>query len=496
VFIGREQELRFFEDKYNAGGGQLLVLYGRRRVGKTELLRRFCEGKPHVFYACRETTDTEQIRAFSERVLSSGHPAAKYISVFPDWAAALGSVAELPSNGEKKLLVIDEFPYMCKGNPSIPSLLQNLWDETLKDQNVMLVLCGSAMSFIEKELLSEKRPLYGRATGIYKMNEMPFYDAVQFFPSYSDEDKILAYSVLGGVPHYLRQFDAKLPLDENIVKNILTNGCALYSEVEFLIRQELREAALYNTIIEAIALGNTQLNDIYTKTRIDKSKISVYLKNLMALEIIQREFPVLSGDKEKASSSRGLYRITDNFFRFWFGFVFTSLSDLEDGDAEGVYRHFVSPRLNEFAAPVFEHICREFTAKQNREGRLPFRAAKVGRWWGKSVRTEAAAGKPRPLSYETEIDVMAADRGAKNILIGECKFRSSLVTRGDLDKLAEKYAPAKTKISYSLFSKSGFSQDLLDEARRNQNLSLYSLTDILGGGAYAGREEKVSADRL
>ncbi|MDR1131966.1 MAG: ATP-binding protein [Oscillospiraceae bacterium] len=482
MFIGREQELRFFEDKYHASGGQLLMLYGRRRVGKTELLRKFCKGKPHVFYTCREATDTEQIRAFSERVLSSGIPAARYISVFPDWEAALRAITELPSSSEKKLLVIDEFPYMCKGNPSIPSLLQNLWDELLKDQNVMLILCGSAMSFIEKELLSEKKPLYGRATGIYKMNEMPFYDAIKFFPNYADEDKVLAYSVLGGIPHYLRQFDERLSLDDNIIKNVLTKGCVLYSEVEFLLRQELREAALYNTLIEAIALGNTQLNDIYTKTQIDKAKISVYLKNLIALEILRREFPVLSGDKEKAVSARGLYRITDNFFRFWFRFVFTSLSDLEAGDAEGVYRHFVFPQLNAFAAPVFEHICRAFTAKQNREGRLPFRAVKVGRWWGKSGRIEVTeTGKVKRVPYETEIDVMAADKGAKNILLGECKFRNSEITRGEFEKLAEKYVPEKVKICYSLFSKSGFSQRLMDEARKNQSLSLYTLADILRG---------------
>jgi AAA+ ATPase superfamily predicted ATPase len=311
---------------------------------------------------------------------------------------------------------------------------------------------------------------------------MPFYDAIKFFPNYSDEEKVLAYCVLGGIPHYLCQFDEKLPLNENIVKNILTKGCVLYSEVEFLLRQELRETALYNTIIKTIALGNTRLSDIYAKTQIDKSKISVYLKNLIELEIIQREFPVLSGDKEKASSSRGLYRITDNFFRFWFAFVFTNLSDLEAGDAEGVYRQFVSPQLNEFAAPAFEHICRGFTAKQNREGRLPFRAAKIGRWWGKSSRIEAAeTGNTKRVSYETEIDVMAADKGIKNILIGECKFRNSEVTRGDYERLVAKYAPNGAKIYYSLFSKSGFSQGLMDESSKNKSLSLYVLSDILKG---------------
>ena len=334
----------------------------------------------------------------------------------------------------------------------------------------MVILCGSAMRFIEKELLSEKKPLYGRATGIYKMNEMPFYDAIQFFPNYSDEDKILAFSILGGIPHYLLQFDRHLPLGENIVKNILTKGCVLYSEVEFLLRQELREVALYNTIIKAIALGNTQLNTIYTKTQIDKNKISVYLKNLIELEIIEREFSVLSGEKEKVAASRGLYRITDNFFRFWFAFVFVCLSDLEAGDAQGVYEHFVEPALNEFASPVFECICRDFLRKQNREGKLPFRATKIGRWWGKTS------------GIETEIDIMAVDRNAKNFLLGECKFRNSEFSYGDFIKLTEKFAIPKAKPScYVLFSKSGFSQSLWEETTKKNTLKLFSLEDIING---------------
>ncbi|MDR2487458.1 MAG: ATP-binding protein, partial [Clostridiales Family XIII bacterium] len=345
MFVGRRQELQFFEDRYNAPGGQLVILYGRRRIGKTELLREFVKGKPHVFYSCREITDDKQLAAFSERILRAGLPVAKYVTAFSDWEAAFRTVLELPAGGKKKLLVIDEFPYMCKGNASIPSVLQVLWDEQLKNADVMIVLCGSEMSFIEKKILAEKRPLYGRATGIYKMNELPFADAVKFFPEYTDDDKLLAYSILGGMPHYLTQFDPGLPLRQNIIRNVLTKGCVLYSEVEFLIRQDLREPALYNTIIEAVALGNTQLNDIYMKTQSDKSKISVYLKNLMELQVIEREFSVLSGSKEKAASSRGLYRIVDNFFRFWFCFVSANLSDLESGDAEGVYRYAVEPQL-------------------------------------------------------------------------------------------------------------------------------------------------------
>jgi AAA+ ATPase superfamily predicted ATPase len=229
LFIGRKQELEFLEDKYNAPGAQLVVLYGRRRIGKTELLRRFCNGRQHVFYTCRELADANQLAAFSERIIRADSPAAKYISVFQDWEAAFKGIMELPANGEKKLLVIDEFPYMCKGNPSIPSILQVLWYELLKDQNVMIVLCGSAMSFFEKRILSEKNPLYGRTTGIYKMTGLPFDDAIRFFPNYSAEDKALAYAILGGIPHYLRQFDPEVSLRENIIKNVLTKGCVLYT---------------------------------------------------------------------------------------------------------------------------------------------------------------------------------------------------------------------------------------------------------------------------
>ncbi|MDA8333757.1 MAG: ATP-binding protein [Peptococcaceae bacterium] len=230
MFVGRKDELEFLEDKYRATGGQFVVMYGRRRVGKTETLRKFCERKEHVFYSCTECTDEQQLEAFSSRMLAKSIPAARYVKTFPTWEQALGSVAELPARG-KRLLVIDEFPYMVKNNPSIPSSLQNLWDSHLKHSDVMIILCGSAMSFIEKDILAEKNPLYGRATGILKMNEMAFYEAIQFFPDYSNLNKISAYAVLGGIPHYLKQFDQTKPLGENIKRNILQRGSILYREV-------------------------------------------------------------------------------------------------------------------------------------------------------------------------------------------------------------------------------------------------------------------------
>ena len=480
MFIGREAELKFLNDKYTDAGGQLIVLYGRRRVGKTETLREFCKGKPHVFFSCTQTTDPVQLRNFSSRMLKENIPAKNYITEFADWEKAFRAVLDLPYGDQKKLLVIDEFPYMCRGNKSIPSILQNLWDAELRNSNVMIILCGSAMSFIEKELLAEKNPLYGRATGIYKMKEMGFYDAAKFFPDYSARDKVLTYAVLGGIPHYLRQWNPKLSVDENIKRNILTKGCILYSEVEFLLHQELRETPIYNSIIEAVALGNTKLNDISQKSLVeDTSKTSVYLKNLIGLGIVDREFSVDAKTKEQANSNRGIYRLTDNFFRFWYAFGFANFSLLEDGDVDGVYEYVVKPALHEFASFAFEDVCREFVREMQKKNELPFRYSKMGRWFGKTtVRDEKTANGLR--TAETEIDLLAVDRDAKQYLVGECKFKRTPFSYAEYLDTTAKLAPLKetAKFYYALFSESGFDKRVTDCAT-GEKTQLYSLDQIV-----------------
>ena len=481
MFVGRKQELQFLEDRYHSAGGQLVVLYGRRRVGKTETLREFCKDKQHVFYSCREVSDKLQLRSFSEKLLREKIPAASYIKEFADWETALRNVLDLPYGDEKKLLIIDEFPYMCKGNESIPSILQNLWDELYKDENVMIVLCGSAMSFIEKELLAEKNPLYGRATGIYKMESMSFYDATQFFPNYSDQDKVIAYAVLGGIPHYLRQFDPELSLEDNIKKNILTKGCALYSEVEFLLRQELRETSLYNSIIEAVALGNTKLNDISIKSLVDDtSKTSVYLKNLIELEIIEREFSVDDGIKKRANTNHGLYRLTDNFFRFWYAFVFTNYSELEAGDVDGVFEYAIKPGLREFASFAFEDVCREYVREMQKSGKLPFRYKHMGRWWGKTT----VRRKDSTEVQETEIDLLAVSQKSNRYLVGECKFKGRPFSYSEYLDTAVKLSPQKDRAAfyYYLFSESGFDNKLIAESEGSEWLRLVSIGEVVKGG--------------
>lgn len=458
MFIGREKELQFLNSRYESNKAELIVLYGRRRVGKTETLKEFCKDKPNVFYSCKECTDNEQLKSFSQIILQKKIPASNYIECFQNWEQLFKSILEL-KGGKKKLMVIDEFPYMVKNNNEIPSILQNLWDNVLKEKNVMIILCGSSMSFIEKEVLAEKNPLYGRATGIYKMSQMDFYDAIKFFPKYSYEDKVYAYSILGGIPHYLKEFDGDKSIKKNIQNNILTKGCILYNEVNFLLHQELRETTMYNTIIEAIALGNTKLNDIYLKTGIEKTKIIVYITNLVELGIIEREFSADDKIKEQANNQRGLYKLTDSFFKFWYAYVFPNTSALELGDIKGVYDSCIEDTLNNFSSRAFESICIEYLNRENIRGTLPFRFKTIGRWWD---------------SNNNEIDIYATD--GKELLIGECKFRNTKVSIADYQDLKDKCKDKMPKYYY-IFSKSGFKENLVELAKE-ENIKLISLEQI------------------
>lgn len=478
MFIGREAELSFLKNKYDEDKGQLIVLYGRRRIGKTETLRQFCKDKPHVFFSCRECTDKLQLKNFSQQLLKEDIPAKKYIKEFDDWDSAFRAILDLPYGSNKKLVVIDEFPYMCKENSSIPSILQNLWDEVLKDENVMIILCGSSMSFIEKELLAEKNALYGRATGIYKMKKMSFYDAVKFFPNYTDEEKIIVYSILGGIPHYLKQFNNKLSLEDNIKQNILTNGCVLYSEVEFLLRQELRETQIYNSIIQAIALGNTKLNDISQKSLVNNTaKTSTYLKNLMELGIIKKELSVGSSTKEQANRNRGIYKIADNYFRFWYAFVFTNLSALETSDVDGVYQYSIKPNLKSFASLTFEDVCREYVTELQKNNSLPFRYTEMGRWFGKTT----VRAKDKLQIAETEIDILAIAPQDNKYLVGECKFKDSEFSYSEYLDTEAKLSDEKTKSNfyYALFSKSGFNERIIEKAKTTNSILLFDLKKIV-----------------
>lgn len=459
MFVGRIKELEFIEKKFNSKKSEILVLYGRRRIGKTELLRKFASNKEHIFYACSESESNYQLRSISERFLKS-YP-IPYFKNFSTWEELFRVFLEYESD-HKKLLIIDEFPYLVKNNKAIPSLLQKAWDELNTLNESMIIICGSSMSFIEKDLLSEKNPLYGRTTGIYKMDPLSFDEVKIFLSGRKKEDQIKIYSILGGIPHYLKQFDENLDVEENIIHNILEKGCTLYSEVDFLLRQELREISTYNTLISVIALGNTKLNEIHQKTNIDKNKISVYLKNLIELGILIREFPVTEKLKAKANVQRGLYRIVDPYFRFWFRFILPNLSDLEEGQNRFVYSEYVSNFLNEHISYTFEDISIQHLKQKNYKKELPFVFKEIGRYWNKT----------------DEIDIVAFNK-EQDYLFGECKWRNEPVNENVLNRLMDKSSGFQCRNKYFyLFSKSGFTKKLIERSKENQKVVLVDLEGL------------------
>jgi hypothetical protein len=467
-FIGRKNELAFLNRVYSEKGGQLVVLYGRRRVGKTQLLKQFCKDKPNVFYQCRKYTDEIQLKEFSAALLS--YAKEDYLTPFSNWDNLFAYFKKLEGS-QRLVIVIDEFPYACMANKSLPSVLQFAWDSFLSHLNIMVVLCGSSMSFIEDELLSEKNPLYGRATGIYKVLPMPYFDAAKFVPDFSDEDKLATISILGGIPQYLKQFDSTRSLKQNIIDKILLKGCSLYSEVEFLLYQELRETAVYNTIIQTIATGSTTFNEIMTKTQLEKSKLSVYLRKLIELNIVVKELPAGATPKQRAAN--GLYELNDNFFAFWFTFAYPNLGMLEMEDPLAVWDENVQKDLHQFCSRPFEKICMEYMYEMNKRKSLPFRFTNISRWWGKV--TKQIDGKQQ--TTVEEIDILATDAKQENYILGECKYTNTPFDMTQLKKLRGKLA-LEGNVYYYLFSLNGFTQAVIDEANTSNNITLITPKDM------------------
>lgn len=462
MFAGRQKELTYLEKKFKSNQPELLVIYGRRRIGKTELLKKFTSEKKHIFYSAIETVDKKQLELFSKEILK-GTKMEKFISSFQSWEEAFEFLAE-QSKEQRMLLVIDEFPYMVNGNASIPSILQNAWDQKLKNTELMLILCGSSMAFMEKELLSAKNPLYGRLTGNYKVEELSIYETAELLSGIPFQSVIEYYGVFGGVPHYLIQIDQQKSFYENLQEIALERGSILFNEVEFLLRQELREVMSYFTVIQVIALGSTKINEIEQKSDIDRTKLTYYLNNLIELGIVEKEYPVTMPVKQKAKSRKGLYFLKDSYFRFYFTYMFPYMSELVDAGSEYVVENIIKPDINRYMGSVFEKVSGQFLNHLKRKDQTPFYFMMLGRWWEKAE----------------EVDLVAFDQEG-HLLIGECKWTTSLVGKKELDKmirLTNHIKPEAKKSWYYLFSKSGFSKELIDCSESEASIYLITLEQM------------------
>ncbi|MCE7872380.1 ATP-binding protein [bacterium CPR1] len=431
MFVDRLRELESM-NKILANSPALFVLYGRRRVGKTELLQHFYRDRPHVYYLGDLSSSSTHVRALSSRI--GDHLGDNFLrsQSLSDWRGLL----EYLRNRKAELdLVLDEFPYLVEADPTLPSLLQSAWDQGWRDAPTRLTLCGSSVGFMEREVLAERSPLFGRRTAQMRLRPMNFWDAREFFQHLPLAEQVEVYACFGGVPAYLKRLGDS-PLFETIAREVLDPSSYLYDEPRFLLQQELREPRNYFSLLTSVARGGTRLNEIAQDSGMTTSFASRYLDTLSRLELIQRVVPVTEKNPER--SRKGLYRICDPYLRFWFRFVQGSQSELESGRWTQVMERKIKPGLASFVAASFEEICRQWVALTAPS----FTPDRVGGWW----------------TGDAEIDVVAYDD--RHALFGECKWTNQPVAASEIEKLRARAARvselADRKPIFAVFSKSGF----------------------------------------
>ena len=436
MFLGREKELEALERMYHKKGFQMAIVYGRRRIGKTALLNEFIREKNALYLPAEEVNDSLNLQKFSklvgEKLGIRGFPTVD------DWNN-LFSIIKEQFGDERLVLVIDEYPYAVSANKSLNSILQHVIDYDFKETNIFLILCGSSMSFMENEVLGEKSPLFGRRTGQLKLSPMDYYDSARFYPNVSDEDKIRYYACIGGTPYYLSLIDPELSFAENLRELYFVINGYLLNEGILLMKQEFREPANYNAVLQAIASGSNTLGEIAGFTKLESSLISKYLVTLQELNYIERITPFGSNPLKGKTSQ---YHITENFIAFWYRYVFSVRAEIERGFGE----HYAGLALNDlpdFIGPIFEEVTRQYLRRLNERGQLPFVAKSFGKWWGKDRKGNVQ-----------EIDVVVDSITGKELLIGECKWRNSFKANKTVDVLDERAAHFDTYATYKyLFSK-------------------------------------------
>ena len=463
MFLGRERELRDLEELYAQEQFQLFILYGRRRVGKTTLLNEFCKGKETIFYSAEQSNTKLNLDKFSELVFT--HYKETSLSPFTSWENALTYIDQ--RQGDRRLvLVFDEFPYLVRKNRALLSTLQHMIDHRLKDGRLFIILCGSYMGFMEKEVLGSKSPIFGRRTGQLKLLPFTFRTSVRFMEGNTPEDKLKLYGAFGGTALYLSQIQPRQSFEENIKRAFLRATAYLYEEPLLLLRQEVQEPGIYSAVMEAIASGYTKSNEIATKIGEEPAKCLKYIHTLCELGIVYRETPY--GEKETARKT--IYGISDLMFRFWYRYVFANRTLLETGAAEIVWKQKIAPDYPTYMGLVFEQVCRDYLLEQNLKGTLPFLFTGIGRWWGSDPKSRQAV----------EIDLVASD--GRQYLIGECKWRGEPLDVSVIRALEEKadvFYAGRGKTWYVFFSRSGFTEGASREAQKRQDILLIDLREML-----------------
>ena len=418
-FVDRESELQFLTDRYRSPVPECLILYGRRRVGKTTLLARFLQAVPGFYFLASEEGTARNIQDFS-------HYAGEFLndpdferSRYPDWETVIKALVRRrnfsPPPEKKVVIIIDEFPYLIARDRATPSLFQRVWDTVLSQEPVMLILSGSSVSTMETEVLGYTSPLYGRRTGQWQLEPLSYPYLRRFLP-YDEEDLIMTWCVIGGIPAYLRLFRPDRTFWENVEEQILRKGAYLYSEAEILMQYEFREAGNYMAILRALAAGYTALAPLCQETGLDKGLVSKYLAVLSRMHLIDDEVPVTA----HAGYRRRHYRLTDPYLTFWFRFVYPRRAETEMGQSREVLasiREGIAP----YCGQMFEQLSHDLICRGILFGSS---YSRLGRWWQK----------------EAEIDLVGLNEVSGDVLFCECKWSAvnHRQARGILAALREK----------------------------------------------------------
>jgi len=458
LFVNREEELQFLEEHYSKKSAELIVIYGRRRIGKTELSLRFSRDKPHIYFLADRRPEHELMQDLKLRMSSYLKDESFAKLNIKDWIELFQEFWKWSKNG-RTIIILDEFPMLIEGNRAVPSIFQKIWDLNLKDKNVMLILLGSSIGMMETEVLNYRSPLYGRRTGQWKLHPLKLFDLKPFFPRYNFESLIRVYGCLGGVPAYLLKFDPNKDFWENCEEKILKRGEFLYEEADFLLREELREPRNYSSILKAIAQGAKSYGEILSLTGMDKSMLSKYASVLEDLGFIKRIYPIGVRPKPR----KGLYAISDNYLRFWFKYVFPNKAELEIGNTSYVLKK-ISEDYNTYLGQTFEQTAIEFLTEAKRKGSLPFFFKTLGKWWFK----------------DKEIDIVAIDEEKLSATFFEVKWGS--LSKGDCERILNDLkakAPAfrwnREKENFGIIAKKVAQKEQL----REKGHLIYDLNDFM-----------------
>ena len=451
-FVNRAKELESLEKQYATDQSSLVIVYGRRRVGKTALITEFLKRHSNsLYFLATEESEMQNLNYFKVQVAEfTGNELLKSAAV--DWLTVFKTLIDYKTE-TKKVIVLDEFQYIGQSNSAFPSIMQKVWDTVLKDASVMLILCGSLVSLMRSQTLDYSSPLYGRRTGQIRLKQIPFSHYHEFFEGRTNNDLLPFYAVTGGVPKYIETFCGYTDIYEAIEQNVLNSQSFLYEEPYFLLQKEVSEIGSYFSLIKAIAAGNRKLADIAANLGLKQTGLTKYLKVLTDLDLIEREVPMTETAPEKSKS--GLYRLTDNFIAFWFKFVYPYRAYLEKGETKFVLSQIKKGFVQNYASFVFEDVCREKMWELSAADTWDFHFDKVGRYWG------AKAGK---------IDIVALDSTGDDLVLGECKYTSSPKGLSVLHALQEK-ADAMLKLTnakrvqYVIFGTAGFTQSLTEKAQ-------------------------------